>query len=270
MTFEEFFAKKRIDLVQFEKAEPVLYHEFKNHFAAMGEKSFDHTKKFWFNKLRGLYHLAHPEKAVTKAETALASQAEPLSSLTIEQKPASIPRFKSTTVGKTDPAAENQAQANPVAKPAFKPRNIPVKNSEVSPEITEKDKTENKPAIKPGFKPRNIQVKPSETEAEEPKENHEESSPVVKKPGFKPRNIQPAADANATDANTPESRPGQPGISEESKPEQTAKEGYKPRFKLKNLPGKSISEEVTETENSLPETKPEQLADSDINRKISS
>ena len=128
MTFEEFFAKKRIDLVQLEKAEPVLYSEFKSHFAAMGEKSFDHTKKFWFNKLRGIYHLAHPEKATAKIEEAIASQAEPLSSPTIEQRPFT-PRFKSANISKTEPA-EEPLETKPAAKPAFRPRNIPVKEPE--------------------------------------------------------------------------------------------------------------------------------------------
>lgn len=52
MTFEEFFHKKKIDLLALKQAEPALFEEFKNHYEQMGEKSFDHTKKYWFNKLR--------------------------------------------------------------------------------------------------------------------------------------------------------------------------------------------------------------------------
>ena len=63
MTFEEFFKKKRIDLPALEKAEPALLSEFKTHFEQMGEKSFDHTKKYWFNKLRLTYHLAPEPKS---------------------------------------------------------------------------------------------------------------------------------------------------------------------------------------------------------------
>ncbi len=62
MTFIEFFAKKKIDLVQLEKEEQDLFLEFKNHFEQMGEKSFDHTKKYWFNKLRLKYPLKADEK----------------------------------------------------------------------------------------------------------------------------------------------------------------------------------------------------------------
>ena len=58
MTFDEFFKKKRIDLAALEKAVPALFSEFKDHFERMGEKSFDHTKKYWFNKLRRQYQLA--------------------------------------------------------------------------------------------------------------------------------------------------------------------------------------------------------------------
>ena len=52
MTFEEFFKKKKISLVALEQGEPGLFSEFRIHFEKMGEKSFDHTKKYWFNKLR--------------------------------------------------------------------------------------------------------------------------------------------------------------------------------------------------------------------------
>jgi hypothetical protein len=57
MTFEEFFAKKKIDLEALHKEQPDLFNEFRLHFAEMGEKSFDHSKKFWFNKLRREYLL---------------------------------------------------------------------------------------------------------------------------------------------------------------------------------------------------------------------
>src|SRR3546814_16238396 len=52
MTVEEFFQKKKIDLTTLGAERPALLDEFKKHFEAMGEKSFDHNKKYWFNKLR--------------------------------------------------------------------------------------------------------------------------------------------------------------------------------------------------------------------------
>src|SRR5690606_38159649 len=119
MTFEEFFVKKRIDITQLAKADPELVSEFKSHFLLMGEKSFDHSKKFWFNKLRKEFHLKEEQKPVkeTIKETPIASQAEPLSSPTIEQKPAAV---SSNPVPGTKPAF----------KPRFNPKNISAKQAD--------------------------------------------------------------------------------------------------------------------------------------------
>ncbi|MEO6852012.1 MAG: hypothetical protein ABI203_05375, partial [Mucilaginibacter sp.] len=75
MVFEEFFKKKKINLQTFGEGEPALFSEFKVHFEQMGEKSFDHTKKYWFNKLR-LRFPAPPEVKVEKVviENPLAEQ----------------------------------------------------------------------------------------------------------------------------------------------------------------------------------------------------
>ena len=64
MTFEEFFLKKKIDREALKLADPALHEEFRTHYAEMGSKSFDHTKKFLFNKLRHLY----PLKEIAKTE----------------------------------------------------------------------------------------------------------------------------------------------------------------------------------------------------------
>ena len=86
MTFEEFLLKKKIYPAQLQLAESALFSEFNSHFNQMGEKSFDHSKKFWFNKLRRLYHLKEEPKAPKEANgiNRLASQAEPLISPTIQ------------------------------------------------------------------------------------------------------------------------------------------------------------------------------------------
>ena len=174
MTFEEFFKKKRIDLAAFEKAEPALFSEFKTHFEQMGEKSFDHTKKYWFNKLRLTYHLA-PEPKVEKViiEKPLAEQTiiETLSETT--PPPANVgfkPRFK-PGMGKpaetpTPKAKKPEENAEPtIAPPAnvgFKPRFKAgvTKPAEPATEQKEEPPIEDKPAegIEPkptiGFKPR--------------------------------------------------------------------------------------------------------------------
>lgn len=64
MTFEEFFRKKKIDLHTLRQEQEDLYEEFRIHYAVMGEKSFDHTKKYWFNKLRRLYPLREEPSAI--------------------------------------------------------------------------------------------------------------------------------------------------------------------------------------------------------------
>jgi hypothetical protein len=75
MTFEEFFKKKKIDLTALEQADTALFLELRSHFELMGEKSFDHTKKYWFNKLRRRYPLS-PEIKTEKVriENPLAEQ----------------------------------------------------------------------------------------------------------------------------------------------------------------------------------------------------
>lgn len=66
MTFEEFFLKKKIDLKSLADAKPDLFQEFKTHYAQMGEKSFDHTKKYWFNPLRKDFKLSDEDELELK------------------------------------------------------------------------------------------------------------------------------------------------------------------------------------------------------------
>jgi hypothetical protein len=180
MDFEGFFRKKRIDLAALGKAEPALLSEFKTHFEQMGEKSFDHTKKYWFNKLRLVYHLA-PEPKVEKVviENTLAEQTiiETLSETT--PPPANVgfkPRFKpgmgkpaeipATEAEKPEQSAE-PAAVPPPANVGFKPRFKAGVTKPAEPEQKEEQKAEppledkpaesTEPAI--GFKPR-FKMKP--------------------------------------------------------------------------------------------------------------
>ena len=130
MTFEEFLIRKKIDPVLFKTAEQPLFYEFESHFGQMGEKSFDHSKKFWFNKLRRAYHLkeeAKParEEAVTlKLPSATQEQkASPaLSEPVNQEKPAYLPRFNAAAAQKEIlPVQKTEADAQPAYKPRFKP-----------------------------------------------------------------------------------------------------------------------------------------------------
>ena len=110
MLFEEFFKKKKIDLVALQAAEGALFSEFKTHFEQMGEKSFDHTKKYWFNKLRRQFPAA-PEIKTEKVriENPLAEQTI-TESLTEPAEPSPklgfAPKFRAGGVAK--PTEEKQ------------------------------------------------------------------------------------------------------------------------------------------------------------------
>ena len=187
MTFEEFFKKKKISLQTFEQGEPALFSEFETHYAQMGEKSFDHTKKYWFNKLR----LRFPAPVEIKAEKVAIEN--PLAEQTITEsliessspppnigfkpkfragltKPA-VPASEPTEAENTGPATtseqptENQEQIAPVPSLGFKPkfRAGVTKPAEVVPEQKEESKTEQTPPpklpeenkeAKPAYKPR--------------------------------------------------------------------------------------------------------------------
>src|ERR1700744_3397887 len=126
MDFEEFFRKKKIDLVAFEQGEPALFSEFKIHYEKMGEKSFDHTKKYWFNKLRLRFHIP-PEVKTERVviENPLAEQTVTESLIESSTPPPNIgfkPKFKA---GFTKPPEEAvQPKEEPVSPPpnvGFKP-----------------------------------------------------------------------------------------------------------------------------------------------------
>ncbi|WP_214073331.1 hypothetical protein [Mucilaginibacter sp. dw_454] len=246
MTFEEFFKKKRIDLAAFQQGEPALFAEFKLHFEQMGEKSFDHTKKYWFNKLRRQFHLApeeKPEKA--KIENQLAEQTitEELSELsTPAPKVGFTPRFKAA-VKPVEDKPETPVAANPAAaetekpKVGFTPRfKAGVTKPEEAAETSEgkKEETpvaEDKPKI--GFTPRFKAgvTKPAETTAtENPEEKNEETPTADDKPkiGFTPRFKTGVTKAAETPAET---KPEEPIASEEKTVEEKPKIGFTPRFK---------------------------------------
>lgn len=165
MTFEEFIAKKKIDLAQFKTAEPGLFSEFQNHYSQMGAKSFDHSKKFLFNKLRRTYHLKEEPKPATVSQpievNKIASQAEPLLSPTIEAT-VYTPRFRAGATAK--PAQDTEKRdSGKTDKPAYTPRfkAPPSKSPEniiepeaSSPQTSDLRPTTSDPKPKPAYVPR--------------------------------------------------------------------------------------------------------------------
>jgi len=194
MTFEEFFKKKKIDLVQLKAAEPALYAEFESHYAQMGEKSFDHTKKYWFNNLRRLYHTPEePKVEKVKIENPLAEQTVIDS---VSEKPEAAPapkvgftpRFKA---GATKPAAETFATEAPKPEESV----TPVEDSP-------KPKVGFTPRFKAGVtKPVTEQPAP-ETEAPKAEETPVEATPKPKV-GFTPR-FKAGVTKSATEQPAPE------------------------------------------------------------------
>ncbi|KKO93361.1 hypothetical protein AAW12_00060, partial [Sphingobacterium sp. Ag1] len=238
MTFEEFFIKKKIDLKALKAADEPLFEEFKAHYSAMGEKSFDHSKKFWFNKLRKSFHLAEEETVIAKpVEKQVTPDASSETSRIPTAKPAGFkPRFKAPSTAVVDEvqAASKQeiadsAESTPDSIPTgFKPRfkagvtKAPdaAASTSASDETTDEAITS---APKPtGFKPRfKVGVTKTETAEQtqlpdtkdeikldasvktEPENNSTETQePAASKPtGFKPRfkaGVTKAPDAAAS------------------------------------------------------------------------
>lgn len=235
MLFEEFFKKKKISLDALQQSDPGLFSEFKSHYEQMGEKSFDHTKKFWFNKLRHQYPLPPEVKAEKlRAENQMAEQTvantltEP-SPRTQAPKLGFIPKFKTpgtpptppvTDKSQTEVASSDQPPKEGATKPAaykpkFQAKNVKAKSADdaevsktedkdkASPSIDANEKTET--PSKMGFKPRfkaGVTNKPVEAKEEQPK-----------------RESEVAKSADTID---------EPQHSETAPP---AKLGFKPRFK---------------------------------------
>jgi len=239
MTFEEFFKKKRIDLAAFEKGEPALFFEFKTHFEQMGEKSFDHTKKYWFNNLRRQYHLA-PEIRTEKPKIENPIAEQTVADSLTEQAVAShvlsgVPQVKP---GVTEVEKEINKEATTAPKPGFTPRfkaaNMS-KPADAPPPASEEKKDEAAPAptppklgFTPKFKAANMS-KPADAPASE--EKKEEPAIPEEKPkiGFTPR-----FKAGVT---KPAETPTEATRAEEEKKEEEApttaapKLGFKPKFK---------------------------------------
>ncbi|WP_374166731.1 hypothetical protein [Arcticibacter sp. MXS-1] len=262
MTFEEFFAKKKIDLQQLEKADHALYTEFKTHFSQMGEKSFDHSKKFWFNKLRHLYRLQESPKEVLKqAETSIASQSESLSSPTIEQAaPAAKvsgfkPRFKAAATKTEDPEAVTPPDSGPQeakhtapsgTRPAFKPRNVKPVSGTPSEDA---QKVESRPG----------QTEVSGTPVVSSPENSDQKTAGYK-PRFAARNIpeSPSGAAEQTghtveQQHQKEDQKGEPSLPEPAKEApkeaENARPAYKPRFNMKNTRPAAQEQQESKQEN---------------------
>jgi len=218
MTFEEFFTKKKIDLKALKAADEPLFEEFRAHYSAMGEKSFDHSKKFWFNKLRKSYHLAEEAVVIKKPIQTDPVETAPTATDTTAAKPAGFkPRFKAAA-----PADPSNQKEEPKTEPSTTPS-----------EATDSEGTETpKPAgFKPRFKPgitKNTATIAEETSA--PTDLSNDTAPETAKPtGFKPRfkpGVTKAADSTVNEGTSSPAEASDSSATEAPKPT-----GFKPRFK---------------------------------------
>jgi len=241
MTFEEFFSKKRIDLVALQAAEPGLYAEFKKHFAQMGEKSFDHTKKYWFNKLRSLYHLApglKPEKLHQENQLAQQTVVETLTETIPAPSTGFKPRFKPGMAAKS-------AETSNIKDP------LPKDSATATPEVNEAAATKDQ---NPPFEQEKAAMQdmaeytPRTTDTTEVKEEQS-----AQKPGFKPRFNMKMTKGDAPQTKDFEKVPEKTDEASTPAPEATApKPGFKPRFNMKTMAPKPAEE----TENKPAEAEP--------------
>ncbi|MGJ1357841.1 hypothetical protein ACR79K_14140 [Sphingobacterium siyangense] len=237
MTFEEFFIKKKIDLKALKAADEPLFEEFKAHYSAMGEKSFDHSKKFWFNKLRKSFHLAEEETVIAKpVEKQVTPDASSETSSIPTAKPAGFkPRFKAPSA-----AVKDEAQAT--------------SKQEIA------DSAESTPdSIPTGFKPRFKAgvTKAPDAAASTPasEETTDEATTSAPKPtGFKPRFKAGVTKAPDTAASTPSSEE----TTDEATTSAPKPTGFKPRFKA------GVTKAETAEQTQLPDTKAEVSPDASV------
>ncbi len=184
MTFEEFLIKKKIDPEQLKAKEQSFFSEFESHFLQMGEKSFDHSKKFWFNKLRRTYHLKEDIKIV---ETPDNSHEKLSTEPSIQEKPIYKSRFNAAKTQQEDQITQ-EIESSPPPKyiPRFKAA-VNASEQNLAAEIEKNVELEQKviPVFKPRFKAKIAEIEEKQSEIQE--ESAPDSNPKsAYKPRFKP------------------------------------------------------------------------------------
>lgn len=233
MTFEEFFGKKKINLVTLAEHEPALFAEFRSHYGVMGPKSFDHTKKYWFNELRRRFPLPKEEKiipATVKTEIVIHAEAAATSASQTE-KQGFKPMFK--RIASVSPTAELQPEKILPAD-SNDPDDLPAKPAYI-------------PKFKPPVKAATAIDSKSEEEQQAPAQQNTTDIPVEApdpeiKPAYKPRFNAAINTKKETPAQPAEEKgkalATQPKLEETPSCEQApqtdtpvAKPAYKPKFR---------------------------------------
>lgn len=238
MTFEEFFLKKRINLAILSEKEPELFSEFRLHYDLMGPKSFDHTKKYWFNELRRKYPAPKIEKVIEKAKTENAT-AEIKEATMAKQgfkpmfkRPAPVAETTEKSPNKQVEQVDTPAENKPAAyQPKFKP-SVTATKAEEKPADTGGEPSSGKPVYQPKFRsamlPKKVEEKTDEAEEKAPDPESKPTATEIAKPAYKPR-FKPAMLNQQTE-------PKPEDVTQEEAKTNTSelpaeKTAYKPRFK---------------------------------------
>jgi hypothetical protein len=183
-TFEEFLTKKRIDIALFAQNKPQEWQEYAHLYEKMGEKSFDHQKKFFFNSLRAMFPLTTP---IVEVEKKKATSSEGLPKK-MPLKKAVVPTTENIEMPEKTPEEAVIAETPPPA-----PKKIPMKKPVVK--ATEEEKlTEEKEVLAeekpqtppPAVKKMPLKAKPIIKAVEEEKVTEEKDVLAEEKPQTPP------------------------------------------------------------------------------------
>ncbi|RYE35289.1 MAG: hypothetical protein EOP42_06590 [Sphingobacteriaceae bacterium] len=259
-TFEDFFLKKKIDLLQLQNDRPELFAEFSKHYPLMGEKSFDHAKKYWFNQLRRTFPL--PE--IVKPHPVLA---EAISDMAIQGMAAAAAQNQNNTLDKPKFTEDHLAE--------LVEENVSVKEVSLAEEektIIESETTV--PAAKPIFKPRfnasSIKKTEPTSDLDSTVKNKQKQNENIEiepaKPAFKPRfnmqNIKKEVVKEVSEETVAENfeAPKNDHPEDITKLIEPAKPAFKPRFNMQNIKKEAVKE-VSEEEKSIETENPEPATD---------
>lgn len=241
LTFEEFFQKKKINLVQFQVAEPALFAEFSKHYPLMGEKSFDHTKKYWFNILRRTYPLAteiRPHAVQAEAISQMAVQGVAVAAA--QNLDAGIERPKFTEDNLLELVEANVPEQDVSLAKIEKTISEDKPEAELATENPGPTIEPTKPAFKPRFNSKIIKKPEAEAAPEPITENPEPATEPPAKPTFKPKfnmqNIKKDVVKTVSETETAIPEPAIENPKPETEiPEPVIEKAYKPRFQMKNI-----------------------------------
>src|SRR5690606_1186446 len=250
LTVTEFFNKKKIDIQAMKNAKPDLYSEFERDYTEMGEKSFDHSKKFWFNKLRHQFLLEEVDGG--RAQTQSAANENLNKGNKVAAKPTGFrPKNTGAVAAKHHHVGDSGDTASPSLEessskpsgftPRFKGKTNPAEKPSSADQVSEQPSGSSAASKPSGFTPR---FKGKANPAEKPSsEEQVRAPPSGSGPPSKPSAFTPRFKGKTNPAEKPSSADQVSEQPSESSPA-SKPSGFTPRFKGKAITtGKPSSEE---------------------------